>query len=107
RPEGEVRQPGADARPIADNAPPHPTAEMADKFPSRPFRSAASIGTGKRRSEQAKEDPGARRGQGLFAGWVRGWGLGGTPPGVGCSTPRPAAGSGTMKLFFGPCLSDA
>jgi hypothetical protein len=31
---------------------------------------------------------------------VRGWGLGGTPPGVGFPTPVPATGSGALKLFF-------
>src|SRR2546425_2707837 len=29
-----------------------------------------------------KRRPRLPKGQGLFAGWVRGWGLGGTPPGV-------------------------
>jgi hypothetical protein len=34
----------------------------------------------------SKEDPGAKRGPGSLAGWVRGWGLGGTPPGAVHST---------------------
>ncbi len=34
---------------------------------------------------RTKEDPGAQNGnQGLLAGWVRGWGAGGTPPGFDC-----------------------
>ena len=48
-----------------------------------------------------KRRPRRPKGQGLFAGWVRGWGLGGTPSGVGCPTPSAASGSGPIKLFFG------
>src|SRR5206468_3260196 len=45
-----------------------------------------------------KEDPG-QKGQGLIAGWVRGWGLGGTPPGAVGSTPRSCPGFLCAKLF--------
>jgi hypothetical protein len=36
-----------------------------------------------------KRRPRRLRGQGLFAGWVRGWGAGGTPPDVSQSLTRP------------------
>ena len=52
-----------------------------------------------------KRRPRRPKGQGLFAGWVRGWGLGGTPSGVGCPTPSAASGSGPIKLFFWGCRS--
>src|SRR5439155_8562504 len=48
-----------------------------------------------------KEDPG-QKGQGLIAGWVRGWGLGGTPPGAVGSTPRSRPGFLCAKLFSAP-----
>jgi hypothetical protein len=48
---------------------------------------------------RTKEDPGAEQGPGSVAGWVRGWGLGGTPPGVGYLTPDRNGGSCPAKLF--------
>ena len=46
-----------------------------------------------------KGRPRLPKGPGSIAGWVRGWGLGGTPPGVGYSTCRMPAGSCPTKLF--------
>src|SRR5262249_57942171 len=43
--------------------------------------------------------PRRQKGPGSIAGWVRGWGLGGTPPGVIVSTPRPPSSFLSPKLF--------
>src|SRR5262245_27749191 len=48
-----------------------------------------------------KEDPGAKRGPGSLAGWVRGWGLRGTPPGAVDSTRGRSGRFLRAKLFSG------
>ena len=49
-----------------------------------------------------KEDPGAKRGPGSIAGWVRGWGLGGTPPGA-MPQRRGFHPVPTPEIIFEPC----
>jgi len=67
-------------------------------------RPAGSMSIG---DNHKKEDPGARRGPGSFAGWVRGWGLGGTPPGVRYLTFECRRGSYAAKLFSRCCPAAA
>src|SRR3954470_13507904 len=50
------------------------------------------------RRRQQKKTP-APEGPGSFAGWGRGWGLGGTPPGVRHSTQQARAGLLATRLF--------
>src|SRR5262249_37808913 len=45
------------------------------------------------------------KGPGSIAGWVRGWGLGGTPPGAVGSTLRRRPGFLCPKLFSRPCAA--
>src|SRR5262245_66150461 len=47
--------------------------------------------------------PRRQKGPGSIAGWVRGWGLGGTPPGVIASTQRPPSGFPIPEIIFEPC----
>jgi hypothetical protein len=49
-----------------------------------------------------RKTPAPNAGPGSLAGWVRGWGLGGTPPGVGESTRRRARGSYRGIIFGRP-----
>ncbi len=49
-----------------------------------------------------KRRPRRPRGPGSIAGWVRGWGLGGTPPGVDCQRPQPRPVPAPCKLFSRP-----
>ena len=66
RPQGQVRQPGADASPNRGN-PPSREARGRRIVPKKGLYSSAF---------HKKEDPGAKR-PGSIAGWVRGWGAGG------------------------------
>src|SRR5262245_13122298 len=91
-PKGEVRQPGADAKPAWGNAPTHSVASAAPEFHSRC----------RFPQPPTKEDPGATRGPGSIAGWVRGWGLGGTPPGA-MPQRRGFHPVPTPEIIFEPC----
>src|SRR5262245_41076790 len=84
----KVRQPGADASPH------RVTRQAGNREPGREFHAQAQFSV----QLLKKEDPGAEE-PGSLAGWVRGWGLGGTPPGGTDSTPRRAPGSWPVIIF--------
>src|SRR5262245_22156173 len=69
----KVRQPGADASPH------RVTRQAGNREPGREFYAPAQF-SALVILVPKKEDPGAEE-PGSLAGWVRGWGLGGTPPG--------------------------
>jgi hypothetical protein len=89
RPEGRGPPTRRRRQPALGNAPMHSIASGASRFhshcrfPQRP----------------TKEDPGAKKGPGSIAGWVRGWGLGGTPPGAMRSTLGLPRGSYPRNYF--------
>jgi hypothetical protein len=91
-------------------------------FPRRPIRVRVGIAKpkgpkwgsseggkqgGKRKSwcpqpKKQKRRPWNRGGPGSFAGWVRGWGAGGTPPGVFIQPGEPSVVPSGLIFFFEP-----
>jgi hypothetical protein len=90
---GQVRQPGADASPH------RVTRQACNREPAPEFHLPITFSIG-----CIKEDPGAEWGPGSVAGWVRGWGLGGTPPGVTHTTPAAAMRSWPTNYFRAAAL---
>ena len=86
-PKGEVRQPGADASP-AWVARSRISSQAAS--PTSRWLLCTTVHKGR---------PRRLCGPGSLAGWVRGWGLGGTPPGVDESTRRRPRGSYRGIIF--------
>src|SRR5262249_26152826 len=84
------------------SADPAPTASLhrltRQSDQSLPGVASSVLARGFRTKISKKKTP-APEGPGSVAGWVRGWGLGGTPPGVHWSTSTAPTRSVALKLF--------